>query len=955
MKPFKQTVFVFISFILLFSLITTPIVSRNDSIIRKNLVNSSSTHLSQSHNAQLNTINLLASEETAFSTIYGSPGHTALAISEEDNVIFTNSHKGLAVIQLDDLTNRSDYGIEIGLSESHIIGLAIDIELKLLYIETIISLDVLNYSRIPYEVEFIAHIGLGSLGFSTAHNMYVDPSTHYLWVAAPDTGLYIYDPINEKQVDHTEFDIPSDGLLAIDQDEDNEIFYFGSTSGIYALNTTTNTTTHFSTDDGMAYNFTRLVKHSPEYNRLFFHTVDDSEEMSLSGGLSVIFLNNNTVHNYTLTTGDFNPMFVSSLVLDPLRDYGYVASFYTPNAECGLYIFNITTMQGITRSQHGAGSSTLPFLDTDPYIEGLLATSALINSTREIVIGTVRRIQILDFDPEGTSNLTQSPIEGLAHNIASDVNYDPQEDKLFISTLLGLNRVDPHTKHIELLIEAPGSGGSTAGELLIADRLMFHHRYQYNITAGNYSELSLPFDEYGHIKDISSSPNDTLIYYSVGSKDPYQSPGGSNGSLIIYNRITENYTVHNFGFNKSLLTVEKTLHDPSDDLLYVATNLGLVIFNLETLEVEQKYFETEGNIKTVALIEGKIWIGLDTHPLVRIYDPTTKTFEDFSHSSSWIPTVNDIYYIPTRNEIFFSTNRGLYAYNRTNNLLKWEGEEHGLSTYFISRMDYCSTNSKLYIGSLLGLNIYKVNFDNVSPELSVYGISEEEKVSGNITITAQASDYSGIKSISMTIQGIEYNTSTDELIVTLDTTNYVNGYYQLNFIAQDNNGLSIGQLIPFQIYNIPEDDIAPTIQDIVYSPSSPTDDDQISITAHVTDNVELENVKLYYRTNEENWQHKAMTADGSIYSTTIGPFEAETTIEFYIFASDTSGNVVESETISFEIEHSDETQTDQTTPETEETEEEMNRISFAPITMISLSMLIGGIIVHTYNKKMKRD
>ncbi|MCG3224218.1 MAG: hypothetical protein H7647_07105, partial [Candidatus Heimdallarchaeota archaeon] len=131
-------------------------------------------------------------EPSAFDHIYGNPGYTALAISEEDNLIFTNSYKGLALFQLDDLSNSSHYGIEIGLSEATIFDLEIDKDLKLLYISTVGSVDVLNYSIFPLQATTIA---TGNFGvFDLTKNVVVDHNTNIVWISSYD-GISAYDPI----------------------------------------------------------------------------------------------------------------------------------------------------------------------------------------------------------------------------------------------------------------------------------------------------------------------------------------------------------------------------------------------------------------------------------------------------------------------------------------------------------------------------------------------------------------------------------------------------------------------------------------------------------------------------------------------------------------------------------------------------------------------------------------
>ena len=97
------------------------------------------------------------------------------------------------------------------------------------------------------------------------------------------------------------------------------------------------------------------------------------------------------------------------------------------------------------------------------------------------------------------------------------------------------------------------------------------------------------------------------------------------------------------------------------------------------------------------------------------------------------------------------------------------------------------------------------------------------------------------------------------------------------------------------------DFLSPSINDVTYIPSEPTFDDQITFSANVTDNVEVHNVTLYYRVDGGSWFSASMIASETIYSAIIGPFAAGSTIDYYLIAHDTSGNIAQSSTMNFEI------------------------------------------------------
>jgi hypothetical protein len=76
-----------------------------------------------------------------------------------------------------------------------------------------------------------------------------------------------------------------------------------------------------------------------------------------------------------------------------------------------------------------------------------------------------------------------------------------------------------------------------------------------------------------------------VIYYSVGRDE------NGNGSLIIYNWQTGNYSVHDLGYDRTDLELNEDLHDPTREVLYIATNKSLVMFNLTTREVIKTFGE----------------------------------------------------------------------------------------------------------------------------------------------------------------------------------------------------------------------------------------------------------------------------------------------------------------------------------------------------------------------------
>jgi hypothetical protein len=730
------------------------------------------------------------SPSSAFEHIFGPPGHYALAISEEDNLIFTNAYEGIAVLPRDDLTNQTIYTEEIGLQDVTVYSLEVDADLKLLYIGYVTGVDVLNYSKLPYQAEPILESVMTNLDFGDF--IKVDPVTHYVWIVTTSNGLHVYDPINDRMVDTSGYSLPSPTvtMLTIDVNSTiNRVFIGTKTQGMFYIDTLANTTHWVSTTEGLPYDFVRVVDACPEKDKIFLSTFHAGT--SVSGGLSVFFLSNSSVNTYNWTGLTYYPRAIFDIECDVQRDLGYLASPYTANAEYGLLVFNLTDISGIAKSDVGSHPAFgPPQVSGNPEtLEGILGSVVLDEETREIFVGSVIRIQKIYFATTPSATTENSPLYGLQHNMVSDVNYDQVDDKFYVSTLLGLDRVDPTTRQIENLIQgAGGSGGDTSGELLETARLFYHNRERYDITAGTWILMNtiLPLDEYHYIGDIASSQNESVLYYCASESNDGTT---SNGSLIIYNRNTGYYKVEDFGYNKSKLHVQRALEDPIRDVLYVATHEYLILYNLTTLTEIKRFGGGLWDIRSLEWINGYLWFGLEQYPNVRIFNPTLETFSTFGKASEILyPAINDIHYIQGRQEIYILANSGLYVYNYTSGELKYESETEGLSSLFTRRMDY-NPAIEVWIGSLGGLNIYDPNFDNRVPVVTVDYPSLV--LSGINFINASATDYAGIKEIKATMKNSTWSTSwtiaDDYLQVVLDTTIYDDGFYEFRVNVTDFN------------------------------------------------------------------------------------------------------------------------------------------------------------------------
>ena len=143
------------------------------------------------------------------------------------------------------------------------------------------------------------------------------------------------------------------------------------------------------------------------------------------------------------------------------------------------------------------------------------------------------------------------------------------------------------------------------------------------------------------------------------------------------------------------------------------------------------------------------------------------------------------------------------------------------------------------------------------------------------------------------------------------------------FTFSDPYDLSVGQTAPFEIllldkalsnkvdhyslqfqcneYTTPPDETPPSISNIKNEPENPKPDEQVTVTATITDaSSGVDYATLYYRT-DGSWTSWSMSRSGDIWSATIPAQEDGVTVNYYIKAADKAGNLGQSNTYSYTV------------------------------------------------------
>jgi hypothetical protein len=134
---------------------------------------------------------------------------------------------------------------------------------------------------------------------------------------------------------------------------------------------------------------------------------------------------------------------------------------------------------------------------------------------------------------------------------------------------------------------------------------------------------------------------------------------------------------------------------------------------------------------------------------------------------------------------------------------------------------------------------------------------------------------------------IPINFDSNDYIKIVSTNNYARPFHNPSYWLNQRNptGSVDDQTTPTII-----DPTAPSVSAGTHSPASPTDQNNVTFSATITDNVVVQSATLIYSTNGgSSWNTSAMSGEPS-YNTTVGPFSAHTNVWYYFNASDLAGN-----------------------------------------------------------------
>ena len=190
------------------------------------------------------------------------------------------------------------------------------------------------------------------------------------------------------------------------------------------------------------------------------------------------------------------------------------------------------------------------------------------------------------------------------------------------------------------------------------------------------------------------------------------------------------------------------------------------------------------------------------------------------------------------------------------------------------------------------------------PEITILNWGPKSPLNNEtVTVNASVTDVNGIGKVLLFY-------SNDTVWHYLEMT-YINGYYfgeippmqdgttvRFKIFAND----SLGNPSQTEIYSYIVRDIhPPTIQNIVFSPTEPTPDDNVTVNVEVEDPSSVEAVILIYTVDSITVNVTMSPINEKTYSGIIPAFPENTFVKFKIFANDSCGNYAISDEYSYTV------------------------------------------------------
>jgi len=186
-------------------------------------------------------------------------------------------------------------------------------------------------------------------------------------------------------------------------------------------------------------------------------------------------------------------------------------------------------------------------------------------------------------------------------------------------------------------------------------------------------------------------------------------------------------------------------------------------------------------------------------------------------------------------------------------------------------------------------NTISITVDNTAPIVEILKPADNSVVSGLELVEACVDD-GNLEYTELKIDGRVQALGAKMLVYAWNTTEFGDGEHEITLTALDKAGNKAEKQITIFV-----DNTAPTINNVTWTPKTPTTNETVTVSAQITEEDSgIRSIFLWFKRLGEEWQNTAMALENDHWTTTIQGFEEGATVIFYVECVDNAGNIARS-------------------------------------------------------------
>lgn len=186
-------------------------------------------------------------------------------------------------------------------------------------------------------------------------------------------------------------------------------------------------------------------------------------------------------------------------------------------------------------------------------------------------------------------------------------------------------------------------------------------------------------------------------------------------------------------------------------------------------------------------------------------------------------------------------------------------------------------------------NTISIIVDNTLPTAEILQPFDGSIVSGLVLVEIHVED-TNFEHVELRIDEDYYLWEAKIQSYAWNTTESGDGEHRIALTAMDKAGNKAEKQITVFV-----DNTAPTINNVTWTPKTPTANETVTVSAQITDEgSDIENVLLWFKRLGEDWRKTSMTLQDGNWTATIPGFEEGATMIFFVECVDRAGNIARS-------------------------------------------------------------